>query len=246
MKVLFFLLLISSCTRYAEVTRDSVNTRIQGMELNLSALKEGVWKVGEHRSIKVSDSFSFMLELPKLRDDDMEYLSQKVGINGWIIRVIFRKGSGEQDLGSSYTLFKKPQSGRTARGGGPAGMVHIKIFYAAKFASERFRTFKCPAFGHNKRITQIEIRGEPTPIDLSATQVSAYEEKSQLIGLHPSSFNAGHSLVGDYYVEIAPYDPGRKQIYSEFKRLPQYISVKSEELIQVKGCEGVQSELQPI
>jgi hypothetical protein len=245
MKVLFIsLLMLGSCTRYAEVSREGISTSIRGIEMEIKDLTSNKWKVGQNRASKVSDSISFLLELPKLKESDLDFLTARFGVNAWIIRVIYKRGSFEQDLGSTYTLFRTPQLGRISRGGGPAGMVTLKVFYAAKYASERFRSFKCPAFGHNKLITDYQINGESAPFEINLNHVTTYEEKSQLIGLTPSAFNAGHSLQGNFYVEIAPYDSVQKKLHGSFKRIPQHISVLREETVHVQGCAGVSPENQ--
>jgi hypothetical protein len=123
--------------------------------------------------------------------------------------------------------------------------VALKVYYAAAFASERFRSFKCPAFGHNKKIDKMEIVGSNEEFSLSIGQTAPYSEKSQLVELTPSSFNAGHSTVGEYFVEIAAYDSKKKVIHSSFKRLPMHVSVTREDEVRIKSCDGVHSELLP-
>ena len=89
----------------------------------------------------------------------------------------------------------------------------------------------------------MDIMGENEEFSLSVNQVTPYKEKSQLVELTPSAFNAGNSLVGNYYVEIAPYNSKKKQIYSSFQRIPMYISVSEEESVNIQSCEGVHQEL---
>lgn len=240
---LLLLLTLISCTKYAEVNRDSVGTIISGINMEMYQLNEIEWFVGKKKEKKVTQSITFISSLPKLEEDDLKYLTETKGIDSWIVRLIVRKGGEERDLGSLYTLFKPRLEGRGVSAGA-ASSVTIKIYYAAAYASERFRSFRCPAFEHNKKITSMEIRGSEEPFELIILASSPYKEKSQLIELTPSSFNGGLSLIGEYFLEIAPYDSKRKLIHSSFKRLSMSISVKEEESVEIPSCAGVHEELQ--
>jgi hypothetical protein len=88
----------------------------------------------------------------------------------------------------------------------------------------------------------MKISGEQINFDLSVDLATSYSEKSHLVELSPSSFNGGNSLVGEYFLEIAPYDSEKKLIHSSFKRIPRYVEVLSEERVPVKSCSGVHEE----
>ncbi|WPU64503.1 hypothetical protein [Peredibacter starrii] len=245
MKALFLsLLLLYSCTKYAEVSRDAMGVQITPVEMDITHLNEIEWLVGNPKEVEVSQSFTFLVEMPKIKQEDLDYLTDQKGVDAWILRLIVNRGSETQDLGSMYTLFRPRKLSRGNQGAGAATNVSMKVYYAAAYASERFRTFKCPAFGHDLKIDKMEIKGENEPFELSIGQTSPYLEKSQLVELTPSSFNGGNSLVGDYYVEIAPYNSKKKIIFSGFKRLKKYVSVSREEKIRIKSCDGVHPEIQ--
>lgn len=202
------------------------------------------WKVGKNKEVELTQSLVFVVNMPKLKKDDLEYLIEHRGINSWIVRLIAQRQSGQQDLGSLYAPFKSKKTARGMEGKAAAGSVTFKLYYAASYASERFRAFKCPAFGHDKKIESIKARGEDIPFEISIGASMPYREKSQLIDLNPSSFNGGHSLFGRYYIEIAPYDSVRKLIHSSFKRIPQYIEISKELTIPMQSCIGEHPELQ--
>jgi len=65
-----------------------------------------------------------------------------------------------------------------------------------------------------------------------------------MVGLRPTDFNGGKYEGGDVYVEVAAYDSKKKMVLSNFKRLPMSVSIQSEEIISVEGCDGVHPELQ--
>lgn len=244
MKALFLtLILCFSCTKYAEVSRDAIGIQIEPVQMEISHLNEIGWHVGMKKEEEITQSFTFIVDMPQIKQDDLEYLAEHRNVDAWILRLIVNRGSETQDLGSLYTLFSPTKVARGAQGGA-ASSVTLKVFYAAAYASERFRAFKCPAFGHNKKIDTMAITGENEIFSLSLGQALPYNEKSHLVELTPSAFNGGNSLIGEYYVEIAAYDSKRKMINSAFKRLPMHVSVSREDTIRVKSCDGVHQELQ--
>lgn len=246
MKVIYALclILLASCTKHATVTRDSVGTLVQNVQMETYQLNEVEWFVGKRKEAKVTQSVIFFVGMPKVKEDDLRYLIEQKGIDAWIVRLILVRAGKEQDLGSLYTLFQPVSKGRRGTVAGPASSVTIKLYYAAAYASERFRSFKCPAFNHNKRITNMSISGENDPFEISVQGGMPYHEKSQLIELTPSSFNGGHTLVGEYFLEIAPYSSKTKQIFSSFKRLPMSVHIKEEESISIDSCAGEHPEIE--
>jgi hypothetical protein len=243
MKALFLtLLLCFSCTKYAEVSKD-VGVEISPVQMEISHLNEIEWNVGQRKAEAISQSFSFIVDLPKIKEEDVDFLVKQKNIDAWILRLIVTRGSESQDLGSLFTLLRPQRLGRGSSGDSPKS-VTLKVFYAAAFASERFRAFKCPAFGHNKKIKEMSIEGGNDEFTLQLGPSVPYNEKSHQVELTPSPFNGSNSIVGNYYVEIAAYDSKRKIIHSAFKRIPMFISVKSEESINVPSCEGVHPEVQ--
>lgn len=232
-----------SCTRYAEIKKDAVGVEIAPVQMDISHLKEIEWNVGLKKEETVSQSFTFIVDLPKIKEDDVDYLVQNKSIDAWILRLIVNRGSEVQDLGSLYTLLRPERLGRGSSGDAPTS-VTFKVFYAAAYASERFRSFKCPAFGHDRKLKDIMISGENDDFSLPLGPSAPYNEKSHRVELTPTAFNGGNSLVGNYYVEIATYDSKKKIIHSPFKRIPVFVSVKSEERIQIASCGGIHQEYQ--
>lgn len=242
MKVFLLTFLLSySCTRYAELDPTAMDTTIKKVEMDLAHLREEKWLVGKRKEAELSQGLTLLLELPKLRSDDLEFLIKEKGVDAWIIRVIQDKDQGQLDLGSLYTLFK-PSHITRGKSLGPAQRVGIKINYAAAHASMRFRAFSCPAFGHNKKISRMSVQGNKTPFEISVGPPTEYREKSQLVQLSPSEFNGGHKLSGKFHFEIAPYSSKSKTIFGSFKRIPRFLEVSAEENIEVETCRGVHPE----
>lgn len=242
--IVFLTLLLSfSCTKYATFTKDAVGIQIEPVTMEITHLNEIEWNVGQRREETVTQSFTFIVDLPRVKSSDLDYLTEHKNIDAWILRLIVSRGSETQDLGSLYALFRPQKMSRGVQSGAPTS-VTMKVFYAAAYASERFRAFKCPAFGHTKKIASMSIGGEDEEFPIIIGQAVPYLEKSQLVELTPSAFNAGNSIVGDYHIEIAAYDSKRKMILSSFKRIPMYIDVEEEKIIRVKSCDGVHPEIQ--
>ncbi|MBA2403259.1 MAG: hypothetical protein H0V66_00685 [Bdellovibrionales bacterium] len=242
--LLLTILLACSCSKKTPLTKDAMGLRLTDVQMNITHLNEIEWLVGKQKEAKVTQSIIMIVDMPKVAEDDLDHLFDLKGIDSWILRLIVQRGSERQDLGSLYTRFKAKKVSRGQGGGAPTS-VTIKIYYAAAYPSERFRFFHCPAFGHSKRISNMRIAGEEDQtFDLPIEQMTSYPEKSHLVELAPSSFNGGNSLVGEYFVEIAPYNSEKKVIYSAFKRIPMYVEVTSEKEQSVKSCLGVHEEIQ--
>lgn len=243
MKALFLtVLILCSCSKSAQLSKEAIGLQLSEVTMNLHHLKEIEWHVGKKKEATVSQSFTFEVEMPKVSQKDLDYLTEFKGINSWILRLIVQRGSEAQDLGSLYARFR-PKKVLRGQGTGAPTNVAIKVYYAAAFPSERFRDFHCPAFGHNKRIKTMDIKGEEENFNITFDQIISYPEKSQLVELSPSSFNAGNSLIGEYYIEIAPYDSDKKVIHAPFKRIPVFISVSQEEAQPIESCAGEHPEM---
>jgi hypothetical protein len=244
MKALFLTVLLAiSCKKYSPLSREAASLRLTDVQMGISELNQVDWKVGKWKDSTVSQSFTFMVDMPKVSDEDLEQLNKIRGIDSWIVRLIVERRSDKQDLGSLYAHFLGKKIIRGSGGGAPSS-VALKVFYAAAYPSERFRFFQCPAFNHRFKIKSMKIQGEDTPFDLSIDQVTHYGEKSHLVGPSPTAFNAGNSFVGEYFVEIAAYDSEKKDIHGSFKRIPLSIEVSQEEQISVPSCDGVHQENQ--
>jgi len=244
MKAFFLTFLITlSCTKYAQLSSEGVSTSLKNIEMPLSDVDEIPWPIGKWKDSKVTQSFTFIVSLPKISHDDFELVQQQKEMNAWILRLIFTQNNKSQDLGSLYVPLG---SKKVLRGQGHSfpTSVAIKVYYSAAYPSERFRFSQCPAFNHRKRITKLSIKNDSSPFDLTFDQTTNYPEKSQVVEFAPTAFNGGDSLQGDYFLEIAPYNVEKKIILGAFKRIPQYIEVSGEESINVPSCDGVHPDNQ--
>lgn len=240
--LLLSFLVIYSCTKNAKLNRETASAHLTGITMNIKNLAEIKWPAGFREEAVVSQSITFMIEMPKVDQDDLDYLTSERDVDSWIIRVIAYRHGEKQDLGSLYSLFRPRKLSRTSTGS--ASSVTLKIYYAAAYASERWRNSKCPPLGHNKKIKEMHVDNSGEEFDLSIGGAQSYHEKSQLIELTPSSFNGGMSLAGEYSFEIAPYNSKKKMIHSPFRRIPGKVIVSKEESVSVPSCSGTHSERQ--
>jgi hypothetical protein len=236
-------LLLFSCTKYASFDRDAIGLEIKGIEMEITHLKDYPWRVGQRREKVVSQSFSFIVDLPQLKAEDLDYLAKERGVDSWVVRIRAERRPTVQDLGSVYIPF---EATRTARGIDQRmpGSVSFVIQYAAAYPSERFRMFKCPAFRHGKRISSMDVEGKNEEFSILLGQSYPYPEKMEAVELRPKAFNGGISLVGNYFIEIAPFNVKKKTTVGPFKRIPMYIGIESEEEISVPSCAGTRSEFE--
>lgn len=237
---LFTLILTSllsySCSRQAELNKTGAQTELQGIKMEISHLNEIEWRIGKRKAKEVTQSITFIVDLPRVSKDDLDYLMKEKNMDAWILRLIAEKGSKQQDLGSLYAPLKPKKVSR----GFPSSIscVSLKIYYAAAYASERFRSLECPAFGHDKKISDMEIQGDNESFSLLFGSTSSYPERSQEVELTPSSFNAGNTLEGTYFIEVAGYNSAQKNLVSSFKRIPMKVVVQDEEAIHLSECAG--------
>lgn len=238
--LLLSFLVMYSCTKNAKLSRETASAHLEGVVMQVKNLSEIKWPAGFREDAVVSQSITFMIEMPRVDQDDLDYLISERGVDSWIIRVISYRNGEKQDLGSLYSLFRPKKRSRTSTDS--ASSVSLKIYYAAAYASERWRNSKCPPLGHNKKIKEMRIEDSGEAFDLSIGGAQSYLEKSQLIELTPSSFNGGMSLAGEFSFEIAPYNSQKKVILAPFRKLPGKIIVEKEESVHVPSCAGVKTE----
>lgn len=235
------LLLFFSCTKYASFERDAIGLEIKGVEMEVTHLKELPWRVGQRREKVVSQSLSFIVDLPRLKPEDLDYLAKERGVDAWIVRIRSEKRTMTQDLGSVYVPFEATRTTRGIDQKMPASANFI-IQYAAAYPSERFRMFKCPAFRHSKRLYSFDVEGKNEEFSIILGQSLPYPDKIDAVELRPKAFNGGLSLTGNYFIEIAPFNVKKKTTLGPFKRIPMYINIDSEEEISVSSCAGTRSE----
>lgn len=238
---LTLLLGLSGCTKKIEVHKDGASTRLSAVTWKVSKLLEGTWKVGKTLRDIVSRSLTVIIDLPSIDSDDEAYLAKTHGVDSWLIKVTqVNRSSSRIELGTLHVPFRSSNKGRS--GGLAVKSASFALTYAASAMSERFRRFHCPAFSHNKRLDDYKVEGNEEPLEIVVMPGSSYDQKLKVNELVPTMFNIGHTMIGEYRIEIALLNTASKKLYSSFKELPFYIKVLSEESVNLDGCGGVHEE----
>ncbi len=181
-------------------------------------------------------------DLPILNDEDWKSLYRNSGVTGWLIRLRKKSTVRNKVLGyfavemispkpGSETIFRI-QSSKTAS---------LGVYYAASSISSRLDHLPCPAFDHRLLIDEIEVSKSPVGKVLWATSPSDQQTinaKVDLISYSAITINGGMSLMGDYYVDLALYNPKTKNRMSSYMELANFVSVKKEKTKIIKGCEN--------
>lgn len=240
------LLLVLSCRNESSLIEKNGRLFIQNAEVKIDNLSETNWQVGRpRRRTSLSQSIIFTISLPYLEESAKETLHKKYEMDGWVIKINHKYGSQETVMGHVYAPMAgvKHQRQREVEIN-QTKSIAIKISYAASYISERFRAFDCPAFLHNRKVTDYDIVGDDRPIDIEVKSPSGFYLKPEIAELTPSNFNAGESLIGDYTFEIALYSLKNRTIGTPFVPLPQAVRVGLEKRLEVNGCAGIRMELQ--
>jgi len=241
---LTLLLGLSGCTKNTTVHKDGASTRLSDVSFKAAKLNEVTWKVGRTLRDVVSRNVTAVIEMPNIDESDEEFLLKTYGVDAWLVRVTqITPASAKIELGTLHVPFRGATKGRG--GGMRVKSVSFSLTYAAAAMSERFRRFNCPAFSHDRRLDDYHIEGEEKPIELVVVAGSPYNEKFKANELVPTTFNIGHTMVGEYVVEVALMNTHTKTFYSSFKELPFHIKVASEKSVSVEGCAGVHEEYEP-
>lgn len=239
------LFIILGCRNESSLVEGNGRLTLKDVEMKLSNLNDIDWKVGTpKKNSVVTQSIVFSVELPYLDEASRETLYKRYGMDGWILRLTQKVGSQQIPMGEVYAPMAGIKNQRNKNVEiKQTKSVSIKIFYAAAYMSERFRTFNCPAFGHNRKVSDMEIFGDFSLLNLPIKSPEKFNSTPMIAELNPAAFNAGHSLVGDYFVEVALFSLKNKTLGTSFTPLKEIIRIGTEEKISVNGCAGVHQEL---
>lgn len=243
--ILCVLLGFSGCFDRPEIIETEHGIEMKNLSFEINEIREVPWKVGNGFIKKVSKGLTLTIQLPELPQDKLEEIHQKLGVDSWVVRVVMIRNSNRQEIGSAYAPFKRQSSSNRVTRTSQVRSISFSISYAASAISERFRSFICPAFSHNRRIDNKEIKGSNELKSLVVQSGDLFNDKPVLVELTPSVINAGHQLVGDYYFDVGLYRSKDRRLFSRLIPLSQYVSIMSEELVNLSECAGVHLENDP-
>ncbi len=237
--ILSLFLLIVSCSKYSEVSKDSVgNFIVKQNDMSLSSAQVIPWLGLKNHQVPVSRGLKLTVSLPQLKDSDLAEMAQSKGADHWLIRVRRNRSSSKEDLGAvSIPLFHRPVNFKKPLG--KPRQVEIDIVYMAAYARARFTAKVCPLGGHNLQIAKLQ-KESMTPLTqtFSVSKLSqvSYHKKVEPISFTSHKLNGGYQLLGDYFVDLAFYDGAKKKVLSNFVTYPYKISVEQEKASKLSDC----------
>jgi hypothetical protein len=237
-KMLALMLLMMGCQKYAQFEEVQKIIYIRDFKSEITRVNLEEWKVGQNRSQVVSKGFLVEVSMTPLEEEHAVRLTELYGINSWIVRILKVDGPRRKEVGYSYIPFFSSNT-RTGRSFVEISSITFKINYAAAI-SGNMRSFKCPAFDHNRLITNGEIQSYDAGIDsIKTTPVFGIQKPVELNQLVPPVFNGGNSLQGKYQVELALYDSAKRKVFGSWAPAKGQVNIEYEKQIGIVGCAGV-------
>ncbi len=240
MKIYLILLLplLTSCSKWFEVKQGNGQLYIDDLENSVIDIDESTWKVGKKKDQIISKGLKIKFKMPKIDKDNAQKLFNNGGINSWIFRINKKSGRGKKPIG--HIIYNLQSFNNVS------DSVTAYIYYHSAAAGSEFRRQKCPAFKHNKKITDYELIDTPKKsYDLFVRRKSSYKSVTiETPSFSPIIFSGDSSLVGTYFLDFALYNSKEKVLYSKWIPMRNLIRVNTEESIRIPSCTGVRSEVE--
>ncbi len=200
------------------------------------------WKVGMMGKYTVSKGIRLKVSFPKLSMESVQDLNRKMEVDSWLVRVHKRSNYGSEALGYFYVPMIAPGSDVYSTSFRVRQIDYgvVNIYYAAAGHTPRFENLKCPPFNHQFKIEDedisIEEGSQLTKMMVGPSEYSYIHRKIEAFGYRPTTINAGMSLVGTYFVDVALFDSKNKVKRGSFLQIPEVVRVKLERTSPVPGC----------
>ncbi|MBT3980715.1 MAG: hypothetical protein HOE90_05130 [Bacteriovoracaceae bacterium] len=242
--LLLLLGLYASCAKHSEVTiKDGIaNVFIENAEIIKA--KEKPWsslKGGFNR--KISRGLFIQFRIPRLKRDDLKKLAEEFHVDSWIIETEKIIKGHRARVGTIYIpLFtNRGYRGKIKIRPNEVERANLQVNYRAASVAPSHTRFKCPPYGHRKKIENIEIRdisfNQPGKITLSVFyKKDYYNHRVEKFTLGPNPFNGGDVLIGEYRFKIAMYSSSKKKILSNYHYFPQQVEVTREKDVHIDNC----------
>ena len=203
------------------------------------------WKVGRGSSLsKISKGILISLNLPSISKNHLKDINEKTEVDSWLIKVSKISRTGNKTTLGHITLplvqknWRKLSNKKFFRDIKKTG---FSIFYSAAAHSSRFAKFSCPAFDHNKIITDISIEERKA----SSTKRILVEKgtkypltsKSEEIGFF-TRLNGGVEMKGSYTFDLAFYNSKRGRRQGSFIPFKEFVKIPDEKSKHIKSCVG--------
>ncbi|MCP4914332.1 MAG: hypothetical protein GY909_14560 [Oligoflexia bacterium] len=236
--ILLLLLFTFSCEKKSELTSRGSSYFVKVFDSNIEDFRTISWKVGAYGKQTISKGMQITVSLPVIKEEDLETLHKEKKVDSWLLKVTRMSSLRRETVGYFSVEFMSRKRGtprvRLVRKTG------VGVFYSAASISMRLSKSLCPAFKHNKKIEDIELKGSFSEqmISLTAGDIERINAKVPEVTYSPLSLNGGSSLKGRYYVDVALYNKESKIRYSSYLRAGKEIVIDKEESVFLKGCQG--------
>lgn len=234
---LFFCL---ACSRGHDLNKYENIYFLKDVDAQVNKFEPMDWHVGVNEERIVSKGIILNLDLIELSTQTKETLSKEFRVDSWLYRFYRITKEGRKD----YIGWVSISFDRISRS---FQDFSVLIYYASAAVSRQFRSFKCPAFSHRKKLEDIEIKDFGKSIDklfIARTDtVTADINNGQYF---PITFNGGKELEGDYFVEAALYSSSLRITYSKWFQLQNVLQINKEIEVSLPSCLGIKEEDKPL
>lgn len=241
--LLLFFLIFSSCQKYSQFKEVNGTITILPTVSKIEAINVVKWRVGPRRKQLVSKGIEIKIRFPVLSREHLDHLLEKSNVNAWLITVRKNNLVRSQVMERAYIPLVVPGTEKARYRARVRQMKngYVTIFYADAAVSSRHANFACPAFRHNKLITEVALEetvAQNSPIILRPFKKDKVLSKVNEFNYQPEPVNGEKSLEGRYTIEIALYNSKTKTILSNSYRLSQYAKVLKEKEVAITGCDN--------
>lgn len=242
---IFFL--INSCVSYSPLIKDEKSNIdfVKPTPIKILGFKTVPWTIGQEKLIDLDQGLRLDFSLPVLKSSHLEELHNKRGVDALFAKIWYTDGKRDMLLGYlEIPLFRKVKSLRDQVSMGlkekKTEKAYAQINYIASTLVPRTIQFKCPPLHHHFVLGDIKIRDFISKSDTKFVFISNNEteinRKVYPFTFQPQIFRGWHSLVGQYFIELAYYNSLKKRILTNFIRGQNYIDVLTEKEISVNEC----------
>lgn len=236
--LIYFLILstLVSCNHKVTVKVEKETSILSNLETKVDNTEVILWPRGVARKNSVTQGVVVRIKVPQISKDDGQALFKRHHINSWILKINRQQAGRAQPIGYlNIPFFAKT----TKRASAYYKIQHafFEISYAAAYTSARFREFDCPAFGHNRKVSDVTISyGNAFSDSISSGYPHEFNSKVEPVGIIPTKFNAGNSIAGTYSVELGLFDSDTGNLHGDFIAVDGLINIPIEETAVLPGC----------
>jgi hypothetical protein len=238
--LMLLLLLVSSCAVKVKLDQLDKNYTLKDANFYIGDYEHNGWKVGNDKLTTISKGFMITIFYPKLPNAIQKALKEK-GADSWAIEVVRISPIGGQEV---IGYIKVPFFHTIATYYIPFvththNKIFVKIIYAAASPSKRFQEFECPAFGHDRKISEYSYDSLDPIANLTVFpkgRVNAPLKEIVSGGFQAIEFNGGTTLKGKYFARFALLDSRDKTLYSDYQESDNILFIENEDRVIIPGC----------